>query len=190
MFGSNSPGCPERAADQRVRLAHPFFPNSIINQHLQALRRVQRQPLTVLSDHRIVKTSLRFLDDFLRGDRTKNTAPKDQRDCPDQPRSRRHQLHQRRRPSRRVRIVPSSGSIRKPRHRNEITSHASTKPYSTLLAQPNHHPTKKPGIRAYRAEPVQRTSSITASQAITTNGPCRNRTYDLAIKSRLLCQLR
>jgi hypothetical protein len=64
LFGLNSPGCPERAADQRVRLAHPFFPNSIVNQQFQALRRVQRQPLTVLIHHYFVKTSHRIHDDF------------------------------------------------------------------------------------------------------------------------------
>jgi hypothetical protein len=55
MFGSNSSRNPERASDQRVRLAHPSIPNSIIKQRCNKLVSLQRQPSIILLSKRRVK---------------------------------------------------------------------------------------------------------------------------------------
>ena len=190
MFGSNSPGCPERAADLRVRLAHPFFPNSIVNQHLQALRRVQRQPLTVLSDHRIVKTSLRFLDDFF-------TRRPDQK-------------HSAKSPARLSRSTPlaspptasTAASFKAGPNCTQFRLYpqASTPQrdnflhqYETVLgaSRPTQPPPNKKSPVHVLTGPNRYSErlQLPISPAILPNGPCRNRTYNLAIKSRLLCQL-
>ena len=189
MFGSNSPGCPERAADQRVRLAHPFFPNSIVNQHLQALRRVQRQPLIVLGDHRIVKTSLRLLDDFL-------SRRSDQKLSATTPARSSRSAHLASPPT-----ASTAASFKAGPNCTQSRLHpqASTpqrdnfcRPYETVLgvSRPTQPPPNKKA--RFTCLPGQ-TGTANVITCHTTsklpNGPCRNRTYNLAIKSRLLCQL-
>ena len=191
LFGSNSPGRPERDRRSTSSPRTSVLPKLNCQSALTSLRRVQRQPLTVLSDHRSVKTSTRIHDVFLsRRPDLKTQREHSAHSVEISPLSSPPTTSSGRSNSRRVLIVPSSGADRKPLRTNNITSRAGTKPYSTLPTEPDHHPTKKPGTRAYRAEPVQQTPSFPAPpHQPPSNGPCRNRTYNLAIKSRLLCQL-
>ena len=71
-------------------------------------------------------------------------------------------------------------------------------PLKNFRASPNHkrlYPTEQPPRiqRSYRGRPSYSppTPSRTRFQVLSArrHGPCRNRTYNLAIKSRLLCQL-
>ena len=182
MFGSNSPGCPERAADQRVRLAHPFFPNSIVNQHIQLSRRTQRQPLTVLTTYCAVKTSTQIHDGFFRG-LSRTPARITQRQIGE--------------PHSAIAAPSPASSTVHFRGGSELypveAQTASLCPPTTYQVFPvrnrtaQHHAQQKP-VRLLTG-PDRHCTTSTSRTPTPANGPCRNRTYNLAIKSRLLCQL-
>src|SRR5215831_5025987 len=65
MFRLNSPLRPRTSTkDLRVRLAHPFFPRSIVNQRLQESCREARQPLIVSARNACVKRREKNLEGF------------------------------------------------------------------------------------------------------------------------------
>ena len=167
MFGSNSPSHPERARDPRVRLAHPDSQIQLSNS-TQKTRRIQRQPLTIPVLDRVVKWDPLTLSHQIHN--TYDTLRKHSRSSPA-----RHRPQQ----------LPAS--LARSLHSNR----------QKLLIQPSRRPQDPPksphtSTNLYRFRVAERLSPLLDHgdpEPPPGNGPCRNRTYNLAIKSRLLCQL-
>ena len=207
MFGSNSPRYSERASDQRVRLAHPESQIQLSNSVISYFASHQRQPLILPSSDRVVKRFDKLESRFLQPRRRSiHARPALARYCQRPatgprrlilPASTSHPLrtahlaiHAQRVRSRRVLIITNRAASFNPRQHNTIpdehTSHFSSKPATTSARRIRRQPT-------HRAASTRRrrwgTRGVRIPHRARQYGPCRNRTYNLAIKSRLLCQL-
>jgi hypothetical protein len=192
MFGSNSPQYSERALDHRVRLAHPDSQIQLSNSFEIIRCRVERQPSIVTLLTNAVKPISNFRPVYFRptGPRTKTPIPQGFV-------SPRH--------SRRVCIVTDSNIGRNPRLCNSIARHravtSTDHPRSRTTAHeglftglPKHRfggqqASPSPTASLYRNRWSKPTDLLLSEPSALHHGPCRNRTYNLAIKSRLLCQL-
>jgi hypothetical protein len=193
MFGSNSPQYSERALDHRVRLAHPDSQIQLSNSFEIIRCRVERQPSIVTLLTNAVKPISNFRPVYFRptGPRTKTPIPQGFV-------SPRH--------SRRVCIVTDPNIGGNPQPCNSIARQRAVT--STDQQRPRNHHSRGPpptGSRSTHSTADKRrfhpllpttrnrwskpTDQPLSKPSALHHGPCRNRTYNLAIKSRLLCQL-
>ena len=193
----NSPRYPERATGSTSSPRTSRFPNSIIKQRYQLkpasiASRLQRQPLTIPSrDHTVKRSSNHFVAfrDFLVALKT---------------RSRRTPT-----PPPLTTSAASPQTIARPPHGDstlrittdntrasgsESVSALSLARSSPIVDRTQQYSTDRARYKPLYC-PVTRRTLNAASHPTSSrhhedqHGPCRNRTYNLAIKSRLLCQL-
>jgi hypothetical protein len=167
MFGSNSPSHPERARDRRVRLAHPDSQIQLSNSNSKT-RRNQRQPLIIpVADH-VVKWDRITLSNQIH-------------DTNDAPSGTISAL---------VRTAPTPTSVSDTRAEVRNSNRQKLRTQPLLPTQPAVQTTKLNRSASHERPKTSHPSFEHGDpEPRPGNGPCRNRTYNLAIKSRLLCQL-
>jgi hypothetical protein len=194
MFGQTLSGTPNGPPGQRVRLAHPDSQIQLSNSTFKLSRRIQRQPSTIPYCTHVVNPSIKTFrlttDPFLSG---RGAA------SPSQQLKFSHYAQ----PSRRVSIVsiffaqwkPCAHLISLRAIRAIRENHSDPAALNRAATQPStRHYTfnASHSIALHNSTPIPIVCPAPSPHKRAQhdgNGPCRNRTYNLAIKSRLLCQL-